>query len=108
VAIEGGSIRVAGGRIWIRDGRLMVAFKDATGKWCQHRTPLRPGQEADAERLLREIHEALASGTAWTARPHTVGSYAAAWIEGRKSHIASWKDDQARLKQHVFLPSATC
>ena len=45
------------GRIYPRDGRLVVSFKDFAGKWHQHHTALLPGQEAAAERLRAEIRE---------------------------------------------------
>ncbi len=91
-----------GGRVYVRDGRLVVAFKDTQGKWHQHRTELRPGQEAAAERLLAEIRDALDVGETWTSGPLTVRAYVVGrWLETRK-HLASWKDDLARLKQHVL------
>lgn len=104
MARDGKTIRAQGGRIYPRAGRLVLAFKDATGRWQQRRTSYTVGQEAAAELLLAEIREALETGKEWSTGPLTVRAYAARWIEGRKSHVASWKDDLARLEQHV-LPS---
>ena len=101
MARDGKSTQVAGGRISVRAGRLIVAFKDTAGVWHQHRTKLQPGQERAAEALLAEIREALEKGTTWTAGPPTVRSFAERWIEGRK-HLSAWRDDWSRLEQHVF------
>ena len=94
------------GCIYPRGSKLWVQYKGADGKWRQSTTPFRPGQEKEARKLLREVENRIAAGQQWGANVAgvlTVAGFAERWCEERrKLGIADFKNEKARLKNHVL------
>lgn len=91
------------GSIFARDGRLLMAVKK-NGKWKQHPTPYRVGQEELAKALLKRTRELLQAGQdAGLDAGGNVSEYALGkWLEARKGTVESWPDDFSRLKTHIL------
>ena len=91
------------GSVFERDGRLVLKVKDASGEWKQLTTPLRVGQEQEAEALLKQLVKRAKSASVFAESTGqiTVKSFAAKWIETRHK-LTSWKDDESRLRQHIL------
>lgn len=94
------------GSVFPYRGRLYVQFKDPKrgGKFSKRATPYKPGQEAEAEKVLASIREQLAAQARYLAAGSgevSVQSYGEQWLKGRQ-HQSSWRDDQGRLREHVY------
>jgi integrase len=91
------------GCVYRRYQRLWIKFQDAKGKWIYRSTDYRPGQEAQARKLLRRVEEKIAQGGTPDNGPLTVAKYASKWIrEYKEMGIAEWENHEARLRLHVL------
>lgn len=94
------------GSVYQRKNKLWIRYKGPDGKWTQSTTPLRPGQEKKAKRLLQRVEEKIAAGEELMQDdrgPVTVERYTARWIERRKVQgIVEWKNDKARMEKWVI------
>lgn len=90
------------GSVFPRKGKLAIAVK-VDGKWVQRATPYRPGQEKEARALLRRTVEHLAAAEESGLGIHpTIRQYGKVWLEQRKTQVASWPDDDSRLRTHIY------
>src|SRR5437660_4897431 len=91
------------GSVFRRKGKLVIAVKIA-GRWKQVATPYRPGQEKEAQALLRRTRELLVAGVDVGLGPSpTVKAYVdRQWLAQRRAQgVASWADDQSRWRTHI-------
>lgn len=89
--------------VYKRGNRLWCSLKDEDGKWISKRTKYVVGQEAQAKRYAQsrqaQIDKRRKAGT--TEMP-TVKTYGEKWVAKREGRVASWRDERARLRLHVY------
>ena len=79
-----------------------MAYYDHDGMRRLKATPFKVGQEKQAKALLRKVNERIAVGELDQVGPETVASYGNKYIKKRKRRIKTGKDEETRLKKHVF------
>jgi integrase len=91
--------------VYPRGDRLYCRLKDESGKWVSKPTRYVKGQERDARQYAKgrqdRIDKRREAGLAEAGVP-TVKAYAEKWIVARKGRVATWKDEHARLRLHVY------
>jgi integrase len=93
------------GSIFARGNRLYMHYKTVDGKWKQRCTDFKVGEEKEAQTFLKELERQIEAAVELGEReegPLTVERYGAKWIAGRRGRTETWKDDEARLKLHVY------
>jgi integrase len=94
------------GSIYPRKNKLWIRFKGADGAWTQSKTPFHLGEDDGARKLLKRVESKIAAGAevqGSDAGPLTLAIYARKWNEERsKLGLADWKNDEARLLNHVL------
>jgi integrase len=93
-----GSIYVRGNRIWFRT-------KNRAGKWTSLPSAFDVGDEAAALKELQRLEDHVGAQAAIDpggTGPLTLRKYADKWLEGRKEEIASWENDESRLRLYVY------
>lgn len=90
------------GSVFPVGNRLKIAVKIGK-KWKQIKTPYKVGQEEEAKLLLKRTREMILAGAdAQLGHDPTVAEYSRKWLPQRKQQIASWEDDESRLKHHIL------
>ncbi len=100
---RGGKGSIAMG-IFTRGSKLWIAFKGADGKWRNVASGFAAGQE-DLARARFETLQAAAKAQkpiGVAARPTTVRTFAAEWLEQRRATDHEWKHDRGKLNIHVL------
>lgn len=87
-----------------RRGRKLYFKVKIDGVWQQIATEFLVGQEKQARAMLDRLEERRAAGVEAIGDlgPVTVKRFADAWIESRKKHVRTWKNDDAVLRLHVL------
>lgn len=89
------------GTVYRRGRKLWVGFKGPEGKWLYRSSGYVVGQEAQAERLVLELEEAIKRGdTVSREAAGTVAEYAATWFD-RRSSLWNTPRDRKRWERHV-------
>ena len=90
--------------IYARGNTLWMRYRDIDGKWRNASTTYRVGDEERAEKALEEVEARIASmrtpSKVASKSLMTLRAYAAKWQKGRD--IATLKDDQGRLDNHIL------
>jgi integrase len=88
--------------LYARGDQLWCRLKAGPGKWISKRTPYRVGEEKKAQQYVARKQANLdAKRAATDPGVHTVKTYADAWVKARKGRVATWKDEEGRLRLHV-------
>ncbi len=91
--------------IYARGNTLWMRYRDIDGKWRNASTTYRVGDEARAEKALEEVEARIASmrspSSVASKSLMSVRAYAAKWQKSREG-IATLKDDQGRLENHIL------
>ncbi|WP_373047222.1 tyrosine-type recombinase/integrase [Vulgatibacter sp.] len=89
--------------VYRKKGRLYIRYKDAKGRWRSDATGLPLGEEQAAERMLRQVEDAIASQTELGLDEATIAGWAPKWIERRKARgLSMAKADEQRLRLYIL------
>jgi integrase len=91
------------GSVFRRGNRLWIKYKTVAGKWVNKPAKLNVGEEKKAHMLLKKTEAGVRARIDAGERddgPLTVKSFGVKWIANRDTN--SVKDDEARLKLHVY------
>lgn len=95
------------GSVYPRGRKLWLRYKDQDDQWTQTKTDYVLGQEEEATNALKKLEAKIKTEKEFNKKskskgPVTVEKYAKQWIDRRKELVASWTDDESRLKKHVL------
>ena len=91
------------GHVYRRGKKLWISYKGPDAERSRHATPFRVGQEGKAKELLARVEAQVEAGLVPEEGPLTLERYARRWVASRKAlGLADWKNDDARLKNHVL------
>jgi integrase len=89
--------------IYRRGEMLWCRLKDESGKWISSPTELPAGREEDARKFAARAQKNIDARRAKAAPVAlTVKAYGEKWINARKGRVATWNDEEARLRLHVY------
>jgi integrase len=87
--------------IYKRHQTLWAKYRDASGAIVRNPTKYRVGQEELALRYARRKEELAVERRTKAAGIQTVKTYTDKWIKARSGRVATWKDEQSRLRRHL-------
>ena len=92
------------GSIFARGNRLYAKAKGVDGKWRQLPTDFVVGEEAKARKWVAGLDEKVDATRAAGATGEllTLRAYAKPWIAKREQLALDWRNDEQRLRTHVF------
>jgi integrase len=93
------------GSIYPRGKKLWIKFKDVDGTWSARPTCFYIGEEKKAERLLESVEAKIKAGAELGEAdlgPVTLARYTKKWIEERRAHVRTTRDEETRLGRHVL------
>jgi integrase len=89
--------------VYLRGRRLWCKYRDASGEVVRKPTRYNVGQEDLARRYVRRKEELASEKRARNEiGTPTVKVYGERWIAARKGRVATWRDEDTRLKLHLY------